>query len=51
MKTILAVSILACTIVTVGTDYTRAYKIRTKELGKSIYYFERDCNPYDGSMK
>ena len=51
MKTIAAVLIIACAIVTVGTDYTSAYKIRTKELGKSIYYFERDCNPYDGGMK
>lgn len=38
-------------IVTIGVDYTLAYKFRTKELGKSIYYFEQDCNPYNGSMK
>ena len=51
MKTLLYILIISCAIVTVGTDYTSAYKTRTKELSKNTYYFERDCNPYDGSMK
>ena len=51
MIKLLIVIVLSSSIVTVGVDYTMAYKARTKSLGKNIYYFERDCNPYDGSMK